>query len=107
MSTCTIAAPHEIDKTSAKYAEIVAKMRHRGSPALRVVDMGDSYQAIEGSHRLAAAAELALPVRLIIVNGKRVSHDFEDLPARCKAEVIVDYVTRDLDRPSYFLEVLD
>ena len=43
-----------------KLEAVVAEMRTRGAPALRVVDCGDHYEALEGSHRLAAAAQLGL-----------------------------------------------
>ncbi len=37
-----------------------------GAPKIEVVDCGDHYQALEGSHRLAAAAVLDLAPELII-----------------------------------------
>lgn len=40
--------------------EVKAEMLRMGAPTIRVVDCGDYYQALEGSHRLAAAAELGL-----------------------------------------------
>jgi hypothetical protein len=41
-------------------------MRVLGPPTIRVVDCGDHYQALEGSHRLAAAHTLGITPRLLI-----------------------------------------
>lgn len=43
-----------------KLTEVVNEMRKLGAPTIRVVDCGDYLQALEGSHRLAAAAQLGL-----------------------------------------------
>jgi len=54
---------------SAKLAAVKAQMAELGSPTIRVVPYGDNqYLALEGSHRLAAAAELGLPVELDVVD---------------------------------------
>mgnify|MGYP005983101675 CR=1 FL=1 len=34
--------------------DVIAVMRVKGSPTIRVVDCGDYYQALEGSHRIAS-----------------------------------------------------
>jgi hypothetical protein len=39
-------------------------MREMGAPVIRVVDRGDHLTPLEGSHRLAAAAELGLAPKL-------------------------------------------
>ena len=44
-----------------------AEMRVLGAPRIRVVDCGDHYMAIEGVHRLAAAAELGIVPNLTIL----------------------------------------
>src|SRR3712207_476493 len=44
-----------------------AEMRVLGAPTIRVVDCGDHYMAIEGVHRLAAAAELGIAPTLTIL----------------------------------------
>jgi hypothetical protein len=41
-------------------------MRVLGPPTLRVIDCGDYYQALEGSHRLAAAHRLGLTPILVV-----------------------------------------
>jgi hypothetical protein len=46
--------------------EVKAEMQRRGSPVLRVVDCGDHYMALEGSHRLAAAHCLDIAPTLIV-----------------------------------------
>jgi hypothetical protein len=48
--------------------EVKVEMRDRGSPEIRVVDFGDYYMAIEGSHRLMAAAELQYAVKLKVLS---------------------------------------
>src|ERR671913_91870 len=44
-----------------------AEIRVLGAPTIRVVDCGDHYMAIEGVHRLAAAAELGVAPNLTIL----------------------------------------
>jgi len=60
----TIYAIHapEADKLS----QVIEQMRSLGAPNIEVVDCGDFYMALEGSHRLAAAAELGLAPILTI-----------------------------------------
>ena len=54
----TIYAIHTPD--ADKLAGVIAEMRVMGAPKIEVVDCGDYYMALEGSHRLAAAAALGL-----------------------------------------------
>jgi hypothetical protein len=49
-----------------KLAQVIEQMRSLGAPTIEVVDCGDFYMALEGSHRLAAAAELGLAPILLI-----------------------------------------
>lgn len=53
-------------------AGVIAQMRVLGAPTIHVVDCGDYYQALEGSHRLAAAAELGLVPNLTIIEQDQV-----------------------------------
>ena len=48
-------------------ASVRALMRGIGSPTIRVVDCGDYYQAIEGSHRIQAAADLGIAIDLDVL----------------------------------------
>lgn len=50
----------------AHLAEVIAEMRIAGAPTIEVVDCGDHYVALEGSHRLAAAHHLGLTPILTI-----------------------------------------
>ena len=60
----TVFAIHAPDK--ARLPAIVEEMRTLGAPTIKVVDCGDHFIALEGSHRLAAAAALDLnPVFII------------------------------------------
>ena len=48
--------------------EVMAEMERLGAPEIRMVDCGDHYQAIEGTHRIEAARRLSLPVKAIIID---------------------------------------
>lgn len=52
----TIYTIHEPD--AEHLAEVTEIMRKVGAPVIDVVDCGDHYMALEGCHRLAAAAAL-------------------------------------------------
>jgi len=45
---------------AGKLASVIADMDRMGVPTIRVIDCGDHYMALEGSHRLAAAAALEI-----------------------------------------------
>lgn len=64
MPTTTIYAIHSPD--ADKLADVTAEMRRLGAPTVRVVDCGDYYMALEGSHRLAAARALGIEPELVI-----------------------------------------
>ncbi len=58
---------YAIHKPEASHlAEVIEAMRELGAPTIEVVNCADYYQALEGSHRLAAAAELGLTPNLVI-----------------------------------------
>jgi hypothetical protein len=87
-------------------------MRVIGAPTIRVVDCGDQYFAIEGTHRIEAARLLLLPVvldvcqehDLIAVKGLDIEVNWEDVPdgaitakevvgslqAECNGEYMID-----------------
>ena len=52
--------------TATHLAAVTAEMETLGAPTIRVVDCGDHYMALEGSHRLAAAHALGLEPTLEI-----------------------------------------
>jgi hypothetical protein len=59
---------YTIHATDADHlAEVTAEMRVLGAPTVRVVDCGDHYMALEGTHRLHAAADLGLAPNLIVL----------------------------------------
>ena len=64
MMMTTIYAIHAAE--SEKLTGIIEEMRVLGAPTIKVVDCGDYYMALEGSHRLAAAAALELAPSLEI-----------------------------------------
>ena len=52
---------YAIHSTNADHlATVTAKMETLGAPTIRVVDCGDHYIALEGSHRIAAAHALGM-----------------------------------------------
>ena len=61
----TIYAIHDIEQD--KLDRVIAEMRTMGAPTIKVVDCGDHYMALEGSHRLAAAHALDLTPELEIL----------------------------------------
>lgn len=54
----TIYAIHAPD--ADRLPGVIAEMQAMGAPTIEVVDCGDYFMALEGSHRLAAAYELGL-----------------------------------------------
>ncbi len=50
--------PHEIDPE--KLSDVISKMKKFGRPKIDVVDTGEEYLALEGSHRLTAAHKLGM-----------------------------------------------
>lgn len=46
--------------------EVKAEMLQLGRPSIRVVDCGDYYMALEGSHRVAAAHALGIEPILVV-----------------------------------------
>jgi len=58
-----------INRPEPEHLETVkAEMKTLGSPTIRVADAGDFYVALEGSHRLHAAAELDVPVIFDVID---------------------------------------
>lgn len=51
---------------AARVEAIKAEMAVLGAPTIHVVDCGDYYMALEGSHRLAAAHALGIEPNLIV-----------------------------------------
>lgn len=50
--------PHEIDPE--KLRDVISEMKKLGRPKIDVVDTGEEYLALEGSHRLTAAHKLGM-----------------------------------------------
>jgi hypothetical protein len=63
----TVYAIHSVDGSSEQYEAVRSFMAENGAPTIRVVDCGDYLQALEGSHRLAIAAELGIEPRFDIL----------------------------------------
>lgn len=55
-----------INKTDADHlVEVIEEMKVLGAPVIRVYDNGDEIVALEGSHRLAAAAALEMTTVIV------------------------------------------
>lgn len=89
-----IIAPHKIMKNSAKYAEIKAYMEEAGAPTLKAVwmDCFGAWVALEGSHRLNAAAELGLvpEIEEIDYNEDIKVRDITDIDMDCSIAEFCD-----------------
>ena len=48
--------------------KVLGEMRDLGTPTIHVVDCGDTYFALEGTHRLRAASMLGIAPTLEVVN---------------------------------------
>lgn len=58
-----------INRPEAEHLDAVkGEMQTLGSPTIRAADAGDFYIALEGSHRLHAAAELDVPVNFDVID---------------------------------------
>ena len=58
-----------INRPEAEHLDAVkGEMQTLGSPTIRVADAGDFFVALEGSHRLHAAAELDVPVIFDVID---------------------------------------
>jgi hypothetical protein len=61
---------HGVD--AEKLESVKAEMSTLGAPKIRVVDCGDHYVALEGTHRLHAAHALGLTPELVILGQEDV-----------------------------------
>jgi hypothetical protein len=71
---------YQINDTGfGKLDDVKEEMARFGRPDIRVVDMGDHYMALEGSHRLQAAYELGLVPDLTVIKqtDKLNPHDYD------------------------------
>lgn len=79
----TLYTIHAVDQD--KLTGVIAEMQQMGSPTIRVVDCGDYLMAIEGVHRIAAAAKLGVALDLDILDQEEMvaadSLDWQDLQA--------------------------
>ena len=111
VGTYLVRAPNRV--VDLHFSNVLWQMRDLGPPTIRVYDSGDGSPllALEGSHRLASAVELGLPVELEFKSLRdRMAHDFYDLPSPCSVKQIVAYLCRpDFDEflsPIYTVETV-
>lgn len=92
-----IYAPHTVSEArdGERLAEVRAEMQRLGAPELRALwhEGYGVWLAIEGSHRLAIAAELGLTPVIVPVNwDTQIEHDFEDVPSPCAVQHIEEWL---------------
>lgn len=59
---------HALHTTDSEHLEAVKQqMAKLGQPTIRVVNCGDYFKAIEGTHRLQAAADLGVAINFIVL----------------------------------------
>lgn len=79
----TVYTIHDVDPEHL--ARVTAEMQTLGAPTIRVVDCGDHYRALEGTHRLHAAAALGLTPEFVVLAQDELvaadSLDWQDLVA--------------------------
>ncbi len=73
-------------------AAVVKEMRKLGTPTIRCMYDGEVYKAVEGTHRLAAAAQLGLTPIIAELDPESI------LPADLIEEADLDPETRVMDR---------
>jgi hypothetical protein len=61
--TITIRIPNPPGRGHLKY--VMATMKRRGSPRIRAIRHNRSWVALEGSHRVSAAAKLGIPITIV------------------------------------------
>lgn len=90
-----IYAPHKPANTW-KLASVRKTMAAQGAPVIRVVQQGENYIALEGSHRIAVAfgqESLEPTIILQVVRSDDVvEHDFNEFDSPCRAQEIVDWL---------------
>lgn len=70
-----------------KLIGVIDEMRSMGSPTIRVVDCGDYLMALEGVHRIAAAATLGVALTLdVLGQDDLVDADSLDWPSLARGE---------------------
>lgn len=103
MGSIAIKAPNH-PMTVSHLPNVIRDMRALGSPTIRVYDPGGGLPiiALEGSHRLAAAVELNVPVELVYMNlNDQIYHDFHPLKKPCSVAEILAYLQREFDNFDY------
>jgi hypothetical protein len=99
-NTITIVAPHET--FPAKLAAVKAEMEKLGPPTIRAFFNGEIWLAVEGSHRIAAAAELGIPVEIDPMKwDDEITHDMEDVSEQTVSAVL-EYL--EMTGPRYEVE---
>lgn len=83
----TIVAPHAAEPS--KLAEVIAQMETLGAPTIAAHYDGEKYIALEGSHRIAAAVKLGLPITIVEYDeDEEIEHDFDDVQSQLVEDVL-------------------
>lgn len=86
-----IAAIHQIEDSHLD--DVMAEMATMGAPTIHVAQIdGDLHYALEGVHRLEAAARLGLvPTIIVLEHDDEIDHDMDDCDSPIVADVL-DYI---------------
>ena len=87
----TIYTPHTIDRAGGQYARVRKEMKNLGGPTIRVIDGGDCLLAVEGCHRIQAAAELGEPVTAVILSLAQIRRGLTLHGKRYRGQALYDY----------------
>lgn len=72
-----IFSPNQID---IRYKQVLAEAKKRGEVTLKAFESDGEIFLLEGSHRIEAAKELKLPVKLILHDeDDEIEHDFDEI----------------------------
>lgn len=74
----TVIYAKHLPYTNGHYGEVLDEMRWIGPPTIRVMNFNGKLCALEGSHRLAAAHELGLTPKIVILEKDETSEDMID-----------------------------
>jgi hypothetical protein len=101
--------PHPTD--DKKVEAVKTEMRKLGAPKIRVVDCNEYYMAIEGCHRLMAAADLGIAPRLTLLNREdpvevdSVDTDYFQAGTTCTAGAFADAFRDPMHNPSMIINL--
>lgn len=103
-----IYVPRKAEDNPEKLKAVMSEMKRLGPPKIRALWAEDCWIAIEGSHRVAAAQKLGLPVTILEMDAddEISNHDLEGLPRHATVFEMADYVG-ETGFAAYIVETID